>query len=214
MYLKGKMDFTNFNFNIESKGLLDESFEMYALQTFNYYDDKKQRERRIMIGWIRMSKPFDSNNNFCGIMTMPRECFIENGIFKTYPIEEFNDKRKGRLKDLKNTKNLYDIEFKIKDNFNMTLFADISKKGLYLNYDKNNTILTIDRKDVKFDGMSGAQKIEIKIDLSSDIRIIADVSVLEIFINKGEKSCSFTVYPLGENIFTDNNKDINIYKIE
>ena len=80
-----------------------------------------------MIGWIRMSKPFDNNNTFCGMMTIPRECFIENEIFRTYPIEEFNDKRKGRLKDLKNTKNLYDIEFKIKDNFNMTLFADINK---------------------------------------------------------------------------------------
>ncbi|EKV57376.1 glycosyl hydrolase family 32 domain-containing protein [Brachyspira hampsonii 30446] len=213
MYLTGQMDFSNFNFNIESKGLLDESFEMYAPQTFNYYDEKKQRERRIMIGWIRMSKPFDNNNNFCGMMTIPRECFIENGIFKTYPIEEFNSKRKGRLKDLKNTKNLYDIEFKIKDNFNMTLFADSSKKGLYLNYDKNNSLLTIDRKDVKFEGISGAEKIEIKIDLSSDIRIIADVSVIEIFINKGEKSCSFTVYPLGENIFIENDKDMNIYNI-
>lgn len=95
MYLKGKMDFTNFNFNIESKGLLDESFEMYAPQTFNYYDENKQRERRIMIGWIRMSKPFDNNNTFCGMMTIPRECFIENEIFRTYPIEEFNDKEKA-----------------------------------------------------------------------------------------------------------------------
>ena len=203
MYLIGKMDFNNFHFNIENKGLIDESLEIYAPQTFSYYDKEKQRERRIMIGWIRMLKTFDDDNNFCGMMTIPRECYAENGIFKTYPIEEFNNRRKEILKDFNNTKNLYDIEFKLKENFDITLFADNNKKGLYLNYDKNNSLLTIDRKDVKYEGMSGLEKIEIKTQSGNDIRIIADTSVIEIFINKGEKTCSFTVYPLGDNIFID-----------
>ena len=39
-----------------------------------------------MIGWIRMSKPFDNNNTFCGMMTIPRECFIENEILDKHSI--------------------------------------------------------------------------------------------------------------------------------
>lgn len=214
MYLLGKMDFNNFNFNIANKGLIDDSLEIYAPQTFNYYDDKQNKERRIMIGWIRMIKPFD-DNEFCGMMTIPRECFVENDVFKTYPVKEFENERKGALNDFNNTKNLYDIEFKIKDNFDITLFADSSKKGLYLNYDKNNSLLTINRKDVKYNGMSGLEKIEIKAKSGDDVRIISDISVVEIFINRGEKTSSFTVSPLGDNIFINKNElnNLNIYSI-
>ena len=63
--------------------------------------------------------------------------------------------------------------------------------------------------------MSGLEKIEIKAKSGDDVRIISDISVVEIFINRGEKTSSFTVSPLGDNIFINKNElnNLNIYSI-
>lgn len=223
MYLTGKMDFNSFNFNWECKGLIDEALDIYAPQTFKYYDEEIKKERRIMIGWIRMSKNFE-NNNFCGMMTIPRECYIENGKFKTFPIKEYNDKRVANLINqasdnyfINSKNNLYDIEFIANSDFNIVLFANENKKGLYITYSKEKSSIIIDRKDVVFEGMSGIEKKEIFLDSDNfEIRIIADVSVMELFINKGEKNYTATIFPLGFNIFADfkNKSEIKIFSIE
>ena len=170
-----------------------------------------------------MLKTFE-NNSFCGMMTIPRECYIENEKFKTYPIKEFNYKRDSNLINktsnnyfINSVNNLYDIEFTANSDFELVLFANENKKGLYITYAKEKSSIVIDRKDVKFEGMAGIEKKEIFLDSDNfEIRIIADVSVMELFINKGEKTYTATIFPLGFNIFTDfkNQNEIKIFSVK
>lgn len=194
MYLTGRMDFQNFDFDWENKGLLDECSDIYAPQTFMHDG------RRIMIGWIRMLHPFDGEN-YTGMMTIPRKLSVKNGRLFSYPVEETLSKRKEKVHEktanehkINIEENVYDMEISFTENTNISLYQSEKGDGFYINYKKDESILTIDRSSALngYTGIAGYEKKDIYLPLNKkvDLRIIADNSIIEIFINGGEKSAA------------------------
>lgn len=194
-YYIGKLDYQSGKYIHNDFTKLDSGFEFYAPQTF--LDEKN---RRILIGWLVNHKPYP-DEEWSGVMTIPRELRIKNDRLYSYPIEEINSFRRSKknINDIKEegeivaTSKVYDLELTVEslNNFEIIL-GDINKKGLRINYNSKDKILYLDRSEA-INGFSALETFgttrEIKVDLKekSDIRIIRDKNIIEVYINKGEK---------------------------
>lgn len=206
-YYTGKFNYENGEFKHNSFERLDYGFEFYAPQTF--LDCNK---RRILIGWLVNHAPLP-NENWTGLMTLPREIKIKDGKVYMYPVEELKKYRIEELVEfsqLKGTSNTFDFEvtFKNLDNFKILLFKD-NNNGLSLTYSSFDKKLILNRENVingfKPLGTFGTiRECQIDGEKECTLRIIVDKCVAEIYINNGEKVMSCVVNP------TSNQKNVEV----
>ncbi|MGN0623070.1 MAG: glycoside hydrolase family 32 protein [Oscillospiraceae bacterium] len=170
----------------------DMGFDFYAPQTFS--DDKG---RRILIGWFGMDTPEYGNATtqlgWQHCLTLPREITVgSGGRLKQYPIAEFNRLRKNhaalRSGDSLKTSLPFDICAQAEDDISLNL-----DEKLYLEYDSKEKIFTMRFTDEKYGCGRTVRKAELE--KIGDIRIIADMSGLEVYINGGETVMSTRFYP-------------------
>lgn len=202
-YLVGDFNHENIHFNFGEFQRIDDGFEVYAPQTFT--DDSG---RRIMISWLIMHEPFEGND-WTGMMTLPREVTLKNNQLYFSPVKEFegfkdNLRETIEIKDelkLENNKNLYDfqIEFSTDNNKEIILFEE-KGKGLYLNFDSEEMVFTLDRS-LLINGMDSLatygtfrKSRKLKGD-KINLRVIVDINVVEIYINNGESVMTAVVNP-------------------
>ena len=173
---------------------LDGGFDFYAPQTFETEDG-----RRILIGWMGMAdaEPFYSNRSleegWQHALTLPREVSVKNGVLCQNPIREL-ESCWNQFLPVENT-----YSGKPGDCLELS-FSEIGREirvtlaeGLLLRWEESEKIFWMEFTDKQL-GV-GRSKRGRRIDRLRDMRVIADGSCLEVFLNGGEDVFSTRFYP-------------------
>lgn len=181
---------------------VDMGLDFYAPQTMQTSDG-----RRVMIAWMQSwsASWFDERDGFCGMMTIPRELHIRNGILYQNPVRELEAyyKNKVELKDIvsENTYTKYEELCGRVQNLDISLEGDAAYKFelrlaaddthyTTIKYDKMEQMLTFDRNN------SGVRREAAHIRnmrvLSNNqivkLRVVMDRYSIELFVNDGEQA--------------------------
>lgn len=177
---------------------LDYGFEAYATQGFNAPDG-----RTLIVSWIGLPDvdyPTDKYD-YQGAMSLVKELTIKDGKLYQYPVETITSLRDSEenFSEKSTTSNTYELEvtFPANDKSELLLFADDKGNGLRLTVDTKEGIVTLDRSKA---GVQYATDFGTSRHCSIDkdettANIFVDKSIVEIFINKGEKVFTSRVFP-------------------
>ncbi|MBY1444641.1 GH32 C-terminal domain-containing protein, partial [Clostridioides difficile] len=198
VYAIGNMDLDNLTFEIDTMKELEKGFDFYAPQTFI------KDSQIILFAWAGMGEvlyPTDKNK-WAHCLTVPRKLNIKNNKLLQMPVDELIKLRydetsgqntiKNNINIIENNENLYELNINIKNidsnKFGLELFSS-QDEGVKLEFNKLGNIVTLDRSNFKkvFGVEYGTNRKEyINIDENTNIKVLADRSILEIFINDGE----------------------------
>lgn len=170
---------------------LDRGFDFYAPQTF-----EDAQGRRILIGWMGIPDADYSNptveHGWQHALTIPRELHIKDGRIIQKPIEEMKQMRKGELicsfsekGRMQSNLKLYEAEIRFKECTDAVITL---KKGVHLSF--GGGMLTLDLGNFG----AGRTSRSVALDELKDLRIFADTTSLEIFVNDGEEVFTTRVY--------------------
>ena len=167
----------------------DHGFDFYAPQTFAAPDG-----RRLLVGWMGIGDDSYTNPTtdlgWQHCLTLPRELTLgSDGKILQNPVRELDSIRKQAEKIDGET--WQGLPFEV----NAACFSDdvsVSISGAEITWNRNDGILSL-----HFTNEEGYGRKERKIELLSldSLRIIADVSSLEIYINGGRYVMSTRFYP-------------------
>ena len=194
--------------------LWDYGFDYYAPQSFETEDG-----RRIQIGWMGMpdceeytNRTIEDGWQHC--FTFPREVFVKDGIIRQRPVRELearkilSEETKNRLETKKYTVYEVVINSILDDQFRAVLAEELIVK-----YENNR--FEIEFMNNRNDKVScGRKSRSVEIDHLTDVRILADESSVEIFVNEGAYVFSTRYYPeeLGISIEAEG-AEIRLYRI-
>lgn len=220
IYAIGTMDLDNLVFEIDTMKEFEKGFDFYAPQTF------KKDSRTLLFAWAGMGEveyPTDKNK-WAHCLTFPRELRVINNKLLQMPVDELNNLRcdeayfEGKIENdvkiIDNDDNVYELNINLKnihsEKFGLELFAS-EKEGAKLEFNKVEKTVTLDRSN--FDKVFGVEyktirKEYINIDENIDIKILADKSILEVFINNGEVVFTSRIFP------KENSTQIKVYSDE
>ena len=234
-YFIGDYDSKNEKFIEESDHSIDYGIDFYAPQTLLTPDG-----RRVMIGWMQnwdTCNLHTKSTPWFGMMSIPRELHVKNGILYQTPIRELERMRRdeiiyenetvdnceialpgvaGRLVDLEVEVAPADSE-KSFDRFAIR-FAKNELFHTTVSFRPHESTLKIDRK---FSGSRRAITHQRRCRVQHDngklkLRLILDRFSGEIFVNDGEKVMSVTVFTdlnaEGIAFFADGKVKINVKK--
>ncbi len=168
----------------------DMGFDFYAPQTFETEDG-----RRILIGWMGIGDiPYTNPTAELGYqhcLTLPRELTRDaDGRLRQEPIHELNALRKNVTVLGKKKQELpFELNASTEGPFSICL-----DKAVKLSYDGEIFSLTFLEEKVG----AGRKVRRAKLSECSEIRLIADKSSLEIYLDKGSVVLSSRMYPAGE----------------
>lgn len=177
---------------------LDYGFEAYATQGFNTPDG-----RALIVSWIGLPDidyPTDSFD-YQGAMSLVKELHIKDGTLYQYPVPAIKALRKNQetFASKEKTKNCYELnlEFPSNEKSELLLFSDKYGNGLRLTIDTKDGKVILDRSKVGKQyatafGTTRSCSIE---PATTTARIFVDNSIVEIFINKGEKVFTSRIFP-------------------
>lgn len=177
---------------------LDYGFEAYATQAFNMPDGTA-----YAVSWIGLPDvdyPTDQYE-YQGAMSLVKELTIKDGKLYQNPVSAITDLRQSAepLNDKATTNNTYELEITVADlqEAELLLFADQNGKGLQIKIDTKKGQVRLDRSQVgepyALDfGTSRTCPIPRQ---ACKARIFIDKSIIEIFINDGEKVLTSRVFP-------------------
>ena len=173
----------------------DHGFDFYAPQTF-----QDGKGRRILIGWMGMPdadeeyvNPTAESEGWQHCLTVPREVTYKNGMLYQYPVKELNGLRENGTSISGSSVELpvngpFDLDIQVKGDQGKVSLGE----NLFLEYQGGDVILTLSetagagRKVRKAHVPSG--KVE-------SLRILADTTAVEIYVNGGEVVFSTRYYP-------------------
>ena len=167
----------------------DYGFDFYAPQTFTAPDGRK-----ILIGWMGIGDiPYTNPTADLGwqhCLTLPRELILKSsGEIYQMPVSELIKLRRD-FKEISGTAHIFntlpfELDGIVSDNFSL------DAKCFSLKYADN--IFKLEFSDMSVSG--GRAKRQVKISSPESIRIFADTSSLEIYLNGGERVLSSRFYP-------------------
>lgn len=187
----------------------DMGFDFYAPQTF-----EDEQGRRILFGWLGMADAEEEytnhtiEENWQHCLTLPREVSLKQGRLYQYPVREIDTLRqKASVLDGKrvekaiekngtekkeqiqvNQSGPFDLELKVKGNHSMVSLGE----DMMLTYKNGRVTLTLSEE-------AGAGRKQRNALLPSgkleEIRILADTTAVEIYLNHGEVVFSSRYYP-------------------
>lgn len=165
----------------------DRGFDFYAPQTF-----EDEKGRRILIGWIGMpddpaqSNPTVEEEGWQNALTVPREVFLENGKVMQQPVVEMEELRVREYSletgQYSEKKRMYDAQIEVLSEDVRMLISE----GIALVYRKETGLFTLSFDQEKNLGY-GRKERSVRLESCENIRILADTSCLEIYINGGEE---------------------------
>lgn len=173
---------------------LDGGFDFYAPQTFLADDG-----RRIQIGWMGMPDVEDEYTNktivngWQNVLTIPRELSVKDGIVRQNPVKEldawwnqenfFEGNFQGAIDKC------CEIDLKLEEGYLKVTLAG----GLELSYRESEKIFWMKFTDVS---LGAGRKVRgRKVENLTELRILVDVSCVEVFLNGGEDVFSTRFYP-------------------
>lgn len=169
----------------------DMGFDFYAPQTF-----LDQKGRRILIGWMGMPDADEEYQN-CTLeegwqhcLTVPRELKYQNGKIYQYPVEELMNLRRWEKKLSQEdreveTEGAFDLELQLEKGPVKVVLSDV----FALEYRDGILTLTMDEE-----AGAGRRIRNACVEQVKDIRILADISAVEIYVNQGEVVFSSRFY--------------------
>ena len=176
IYALGKLD--DNVLNAEHIEELDYGFDFYAPQTV-------QNSDRILFGWVGLpdlTYPTDKYK-WHSTLTMPRQISVENGVIKQRPIVKTGELQVVELQgEITNLDTCY-LQINVENQpLELTFFGK-------LKFSYQNDMVTLDRSATEqtdlmkqFDGVR-----HVKVEKLDKIEIFFDRSIVEIFLNNGEK---------------------------
>ncbi len=173
----------------------DMGFDFYAPQTFT--DNKG---RRILIGWMGMPDADEEyvnptiGENWQHCLTVPRELSFYDGKIYQYPVEEIEFLRKSSIAfDEKTvpleTEKAFDLEVQTESE---NLEIRIGRDALLKCGDGQAAIFLSEEAG------AGRTVRRAKTDKVRNVRVLADTSAVEIYLNDGETVFSTRYYPKKE----------------
>ena len=177
---------------------LDYGFEAYATQGFNTPDG-----RALIVSWIGLPDidyPTDKYD-YQGAMSLVKELSIKDGKLYQYPVEAITSLRASseQFTAKAETNNTYELELTFPPNqkSELLLFSDSKGNGLSLIVDTKEGKIILDRSKAGIQYATDFGTIrECSIDTKeTTANIFVDNSIIEIFINKGEKVFTSRVFP-------------------
>lgn len=177
---------------------LDYGFEAYATQGFNTPDG-----RTLIVSWIGLPDidyPTDKYD-YQGAMSLVKELSIKDGKLYQYPVEAITSLRASseQFTAKAETNNTYELELTFPPNqkSELLLFSDSKGNGLSLIVDTKEGKIILDRSKAGIQYATDFGTIrECSIDTKeTTANIFVDNSIIEIFINKGEKVFTSRVFP-------------------
>jgi len=168
----------------------DMGFDFYAPQTFQAPDG-----RRIIIGWMGIGDiPYRNPTVSLGYqhcLTIPREVSVESdGTLLQNPVRELRTLRKDSASvndgEGLTTTLPFELTTKVHDSFRIAL-------GSFLVLSWNGKLFELRFTDEKYSGGRTVRKVVL--DKCSDLRIIADKSSVEIYLDCGRIVLSSRMYP-------------------
>ena len=176
IYALGKLD--DNVLNAEHIEELDYGFDFYAPQTV-------QNSDRILFGWVGLpdlTYPTDKYK-WHSTLTMPRQISVENGVIKQRPIVKTGELQVVELQgEITNLDTCY-LQINVENQpLELTFFGK-------LKFSYQNDMVTLDRSATEqtdlmkqFDGVR-----HVKVEKLDKIEIFFHRSIVEIFLNNGEK---------------------------
>ena len=201
-------------YSLSDYRLWDYGFDYYAPQSFETEDG-----RRIQIGWMGMpdceeytNRTIEDGWQHC--FTFPREVFVKDGIIRQRPVRELearkilSEETKNRLETKKYTVYEVVINSILDDQFRAVLAEELIVK-----YENNR--FEIEFMNNRNDKVScGRKSRSVEIDHLTDVRILADESSVEIFVNEGAYVFSTRYYPEEPGVSIEaEGAEISLYKI-
>lgn len=175
----------------------DMGFDFYAPQTF-----LDPQGRRILIGWLGMdNKAYGNATTDLGwqhCLTIPRVVTVApNGKLRQQPIAEFDELKSNARRQSSGQTAEYPLPFELDgepaDSFSITLDGKLE-----LDFDKEKKLFTMKFTDEKYG--CGRTVRNAEIDNVRNIRVIADMSSIEVYINDGETVMSTRIYPDNDSV--------------
>ena len=190
-------------FQVKEDGSVDErdfrewdmGFDFYAPQTFT-----DNSGRRLLIGWMGMPdadeeyvNPTAESEGWQHCLTVPREVTYKNGMLYQYPVEELNGLRKTGVSVSGSSAEIpvngpFDLDVQVKGEQGKVSLGE----NLFLEYQDGDISLALSEK-------AGAGRKVRKAHIPSGkveaLRILADTTAVEIYVNGGEIVFSTRYYP-------------------
>lgn len=170
---------------------LDYGFDFYAPQTF------KDGERRLLTGWMGMPDADYTNptaaQGWQHCLTVPRELRWESGRLRMQPARELESLR-GAVREAAFS-GRFEMELPPMSELLIACRGDLALNlsGAELKAERGMLALTIR------EGGCGRTRRTVPAGSIRNLRILADASALELFLNDGETVLSTRWYPGGEN---------------
>lgn len=171
----------------------DLGFDFYAPQTF-----QEEQGRRILIGWAGVgyddyTHPSLEEEGWIHALTVPRELTVKGNRIYQYPVAEIEQLRQEQVicqvqNEVVIKQEILDMEIETEQD-KIEEFYGIIKKGLELHY-KDNVF------SMKFIGEGGYGRTQRKgrIEKLHSVRILADTSLIEVYLNQGEMVFTTRIY--------------------
>lgn len=219
VYLLGKFDagtetFKQYGADYE---ILDYGTDFYAPQ-FAAAPDGRVLLIAWASGWKRTIPTAYLGHHWAGCMTLPRELSVENGKLVQKPVRELSLYRKNpvRMENVGVTKNLrldgvsgktieliLEVDISKGERFSIQLRAG-ANHGTMLSYDKTTGSMILDRSN-SGEAIKSLHKTERDCSVRTcalalpdgilRLNIILDISIVEIFMQNGEKTMTAAIYP-------------------
>ena len=183
VFIVGELDFENGKMKVEYIREIDKGDSFYAPQFIRGID------KPVMIGWLEMwEKKYptrEKNHGWVGAFTIPRELRIVNGEIYQTPVESLKNYHSEVKEGV--VPKCADISFKFNGEGTLNIKGSdgevvIGKdSGVYLDTNLTNNLFgCIRRTNGKYS--------------SCDVRILLDVSSIEVFVDGGREVISSRIY--------------------
>ncbi len=180
--------------------LWDYGFDYYAPQSFETEDG-----RRIQIGWMGMPDCEEYTNptikdGWQHCFTFPREIFVEDGKVRQRPVRELEE-RERQIEDVQDDafsglfiKEGYPVYDLTVDRISENRFRAVLADELVLEYTgRRFEMRFLNRNKSSVSAGRGLRYTELE--RLENVRILADVSSVEVFLNNGEYVLTTRYYP-------------------
>lgn len=201
-YLIGQFNPDTLEFTHGEFHEFDMGFDFYAPQVLVH------ENRHILIGWVGMPDKLQDyptiNDGWVHSLTLPRELILKNDKLYQRPISELNELNQNTTTKINTDKislsanKKLEISIPLKDISNWQGELKFNDEYILLTYDKNNSIFTIDRSQLKLGG-KGIRQFLVKAQDELNLSIYIDNSIIELYLQDGEYYATFCYYPTNDN---------------
>ena len=204
-YLIGQFNPDTLEFTHGEFHEFDMGFDFYAPQVLVH------ENRHILIGWVGMPDKLQDyptiDDGWVHSLTLPRELILKDDKLYQRPIAELNKLNQNTTTKINknkislSTNKKLEISIPLKDISNWQGELKFNDEYILLTYDKNNSIFTIDRSQLKLGG-KGIRQFLVKTQNELNLSIYIDSSIIELYLQDEEYYATFCYYP------TENTPDI------